>query len=165
MKCEYREESDILTRQRNERGYARSSTELLVDRLASDLGVASYSSCLLQPPTSLGVHVDSVVRHLSQPEVADMVEGTIANCSFSMALCSLSFRLAGNGRRSFLGCDSARFAASALDMAVGYLRNDIWGDSALDSGTVRSTARAPFARMGGDAGSDPAVALRHFPNH
>jgi hypothetical protein len=80
------------------------------------------------------------------------------------ALGGVSSGLAGNGCRGFLGWESARTDATAHDLAVGDLRNGIWGDSALGSGTVRSAGRTPSARMGGNAGSDPAAALRHFPN-
>lgn len=112
----------------------------------------------------MGVHVDFVVRHLHEPKVADMVEGTISRCTFVRALGGVSSGLAGNGCRGFLGWESAHTDATAHDLAVGDLRNGGWGDSALGSGTVRSAGRTPSARMGGNAGSDPAAALRHFPN-
>src|ERR1700688_715650 len=135
----YREESDLLAAERNERDrICRDCTRLLVDRLASNFSLTLDGSRLPQSAATLGVHVGSFVRHLSQPEVADMVEGATTNCSFSVVLSSLSFRLAGNGCRSFLGCDSARAAASAPDMAVGDLGNDSRCDPALGGGTIPS---------------------------
>ena len=112
-----------------------------MDRLAPNFSLTLDGSRLPQSAATLGVHVGSFVRHLSQPEVADMVEGAITNCSFSMALSSLSSGLAGNGCRSFLACDSARTAASAPDMAVGDLRNDSRRDPALGDSTIPSARR------------------------
>ncbi len=121
-------------------------------------------SCLPQSAATLGVHVGSFVRHLSQPEVADMVEGASTNRSFGMALSSLSSGLAGNGCRGFLGCESARSAASAHDLAVGDLRNDSRCDTALGRGAIHSARRTPSTRVGGNVGSDSAASLRHLPN-
>jgi hypothetical protein len=61
-----------------------------VDRLASDLCLAFDRCRLPQSGASLGVDVDSFLRHLFQPEVADLVEGAITHCSFGTALGSLS---------------------------------------------------------------------------
>ena len=90
-----------------------------MDCLASDLGDASGGSCLPQPPASLGVHVDSIRCHFHQPEVADMVDGALTSCASGLALDSLSLRLAGNGRREFLGCGAARIATSTHQLALG----------------------------------------------
>jgi hypothetical protein len=46
--------------------------------LASDFSLAFDGGGWLQFSATLGVHVDSCVRHLSQPEVVDVVEGAIA---------------------------------------------------------------------------------------
>lgn len=48
-------------------------------RLASDFGLAPDGSRLPQSAATLGIHVDSFVRYLSQPEMADLVEGAITN--------------------------------------------------------------------------------------
>src|SRR5947209_5532609 len=159
------DESDLLVAEQNERDrICRDCARLLVDRLAPNFSLTLDGSRLPQSAATLGVHVGSFVRHLSQPEVADMVEGAITNCSFSMALSSLSSGLAGNGCRSFLACDSARTAASAPDMAVGDLRNDSRRDPALGDSTIPSARRVPFPRVGGNVGTHPAPSLRHFPN-
>ena len=89
--------------------------------------------------------------------MADLVESAITNCSFGMALSSLSSGLAGNGCRGFLGCESARTAASARDLALGDHRNDTRRDSALGRGAIHSARRTPSARVGGNVGSDPAA--------
>src|SRR5712671_6488040 len=90
-KSAFPEESDLLAAERNERNRTdRGCTRLLVDRLASNFNLTFDRSCLPQSPASLGVHVDSLVRHLSQHEVADMVEGANASRSLSMAFSSLS---------------------------------------------------------------------------
>jgi hypothetical protein len=47
--------------------------------LASDLRLAFDGGGLPQSAAALGIHVDSFVRHLSQPEVADVVESAITN--------------------------------------------------------------------------------------
>ena len=119
-----------------------------MDWLASDLSAACDRSCLPQSAASLGVHVDSFVCHLSQPEVADMVEGAITSCSFGMALSGLSSGLAGNGCRGFLGCESARTAASPRDLAVGDLRNGTRRDPALGRGAIYSASENPFCAGG-----------------
>ena len=76
------EESDLVAAEQNERDrIGRSCALLLVDRLASDLRIASDGSPLPQSVASLGIHVGSVVRHLPQSEVADMVEGAGAYSS------------------------------------------------------------------------------------
>jgi hypothetical protein len=90
-----------------------------MDWLASDLGDASDGSCLPQPPASLGVHVDSSRGHFHQPEVGNMVDGAVTSCASGLALDRLSVRLAGNGRREFLGCAAARIATSAHHLALG----------------------------------------------
>ena len=135
-----------------------------MDRLGSDLGVASDGSCLPQSAASLGVHVDSLVCHLSQSEVADMVEGANTKRSLSVALSSLSSGLAGNGRRSFLGCESARTPARAHDLALGDVRNDPRCNPALGGAPIGSARTTPSTRMGGNVGSHPAPSLRYFPN-
>jgi hypothetical protein len=61
--------------------------------LASDFSLTFDGSHLPQSGASLGIHVDPFVRHLSQPEVADMVEGAITNRSSSVALSILIFWL------------------------------------------------------------------------
>ena len=159
------EESDLLAAERNERdricGYC---TRLLLGRLASNFSLTLDGGRLPQSAATLGVHVGSFVRHLSQPEVADMVEGAITNCSFSMAVSSLSFRVAGNGCRSILGCDSARTAASAPDMAVGDLENDSRCDPALGGSTIPSARRVSSTRVDGNVGTHPSPSFRYFPN-
>src|SRR5260370_23232092 len=93
-----------------------------------------------------------------------MVEGAVTSCTPSLALDSVPFGLAGNGCGGVLGCESARTAASARDLAVGDHRNGTRSDLALGCGRVRSAGRTPSARMGGNVGTHPAPSLRHFPN-
>ena len=90
-----------------------------MDWLAPNRSVAFDGSVLPESAAALGVHVDSFVRHLSQPKVADMVEGAITNCSLSMALSSLSSGLAGNGCGGVLGRASAYAIASSKNVVMG----------------------------------------------
>ena len=135
-----------------------------MDRLGSNFSRTFDGSHLPQSGAALGVHVGSFVRHLSQPEVADMVEGAITNCSFSMAFSSLSSGLAGNGCRGFLGCESACVAARSYNLAVGDHRNNSRCDSALGCGAICSANEPPPARVGWDVGPDPAPSFRYFPS-
>ena len=139
-------------------------TEDLVDWLASDLGLASDGSCLPQSAACLGVHVGSFLRHLSQPEVADVVESAITNCSCIMALGSLPFGLAWNGCRGFSGCQATSSTACANNLDLGDHRNVSRSGSALGCGALYSATSAAAARVGGNVGSNPAASLRYFPN-
>jgi len=87
--------------------------------LASDFSLAFDGCGLPESAAALGVHVDSFARHLPQPEVADVVESAITSFSCGMAVGSLSSRLAGNGCRCFLGCETTRIAASSQGLALG----------------------------------------------
>ena len=66
-----------------------------------------------------GIHVDSVLRHLCQPQVADVVEGASENRPAGLALRRLPCGLAGNGCGGFLGWEPAGSPASANDLGVG----------------------------------------------
>lgn len=92
------QESDLVATERNKRHRIGSAeARLLVDRLASDLSVASGGSFLPRSAASLGVHVGSFVCHFYKPQVADVVESAIASCTSGLALGSLLVLLAGNG--------------------------------------------------------------------
>ena len=88
-------------------------------RLASDICLALDCGGLPQSAAAMGIHVDSFVLHLHQPEVADVVEGAISNFSSCVALCSLSSGLAGNGCGCFPGCQAACNPASSTGLAAG----------------------------------------------
>ena len=109
-----------------------------MDCLASDLGDASDGSCLPQPPASMGVHVDSIRCHFHLPEMANMVDGAVTSGASGLAFDSLSVRLAGNGRREFLGCAAARIATGAHHLALGVHGNGTRSDSSLDGGAIRA---------------------------
>lgn len=70
--------------------------------LASDLSPALDGSGLPQSAAALGVDVGSFVRHLFQPQVADLVDGAITNCSSGMALDSLLLAWPGMDADDFL---------------------------------------------------------------
>jgi hypothetical protein len=133
-------------------------------RLASDFSPALDGSHLPQSTAALGIHVDSFVRHLSQLEVVDVVEGAVTNCSPGVALRSLSSGLAGDGRRCFLGCETTRTLALAHYLALGVVRNYTRRNSALGYGAIHSPRATASARVGRDVGSDHAPSLRYFPD-
>src|SRR5580698_4386463 len=58
--------------------------------LASDFNLAFDSGGLPQPAPAMGIHVDPLVCHLSQPEVVDVLADAIPHCSPRLALGSLS---------------------------------------------------------------------------
>jgi hypothetical protein len=91
--------------------------------LASDICPALHRNSFPQFAATLGIHVDSLVLHLHQPEVADVVEGAISNSSSSVALGSLPSGLAGNGCGCFPGHQAACTPASVAGLVVGRVRN------------------------------------------
>src|SRR5258708_6073546 len=112
----------------------------------------------------MGVHVGSLLCHLHQPQVANLVGSSVACCPFRVALGCLSSGLAGNGCRSFLGCQSARAAASTRRLALGDVRNGSRCNAALACGAIYSAGTTTSTRVGGNVGTNLAAPLRHVPN-
>ena len=126
--------------------------------------LALDGSCVPQSAAALGIHVDSFVHHLYRSEVVDVVAGAITDCSFGVALGSLSSGLAWDGCRCFLGCETRCTAASAVDLALGNIRNDSRCNPGLGCDAIYSARTTPPTRVDRDVGSDPAPSLRHVPD-
>ena len=70
--------------------------------MASNLGFAIARNRLPQSAAALDIHVASFVRYIFQPEVGDVVEGAITNCTSGVALGRLSSGLARMDADAFL---------------------------------------------------------------
>jgi len=90
-----------------------------IQRMASSFSPDFDSYGLPQSAATVVIHVDSRLRHLPKPEVADVVAIAITNCSSGMAIFRLSLGLAGDGCGRFLGCEATCTASSTLGLALG----------------------------------------------
>src|ERR1022692_2687672 len=81
-----------------------------------------------------------------------------------MALGSLSSRLAGNGCRCFLGCETTGIAASSQGLASGDVRNHSRRNPVLGCSAIHSARTTSSTGTGRDGGSDPDPQLRWLPD-
>ena len=131
--------------------------------MASNLRFAIDRNRLPQSAFALGIHVASFVRHLFQPEVANMVEDAITNCTSGMAFVRVSSGLARNGCRCFPGCETTCSVANAGNLALRDFRNDFRCALALVGSTIHSSNATASSWVGWHVGSDPVPSLRYFP--